>query len=76
MGTALADRYGLGADELAFFAYFATPPPGFREQIAEVAGAGLASGDSPSEARRAARLLQAYELLFWDSLTQPERWTS
>jgi hypothetical protein len=76
MGTALADRYGLGADELAFFAYFATPPPGFREQIAEVAGAGLADGDSPSDARRAARLLQAYELLFWGSLTQPEQWTS
>jgi TENA/THI-4/PQQC family len=76
MGTALADRYGLEADELAFFAYFATPSPGVREQIAEVAGDGLAAGDSPSEARRAARLLQAYELLFWDSLIQPERWTS
>jgi hypothetical protein len=76
MGTALADRYGLGGNELAFFAYFAPPPPGLREQIAEVAGAGLAAGDSPSEARRAARLLQAYELLFWDSLIQPERWTS
>jgi hypothetical protein len=29
---------------------------------------GLAAGESPLRAKRAARLLQAYELMFWDAL--------
>jgi hypothetical protein len=31
---------------------------------------GLGAGDSPTRAGRAARLLQAYELLFWDTLAE------
>jgi hypothetical protein len=31
---------------------------------------GLGDGDSPVRARRAARLLRAYELLFWDTLAE------
>jgi len=43
-------------------------PPGFEERAVAVADAGLAAGDSPARARRAARLLQAYELMYWDTL--------
>lgn len=72
MGQALAERYNLPAEALTFFELFATPPPGFREEITAVARAGLRAGDPQAAARRAARLLQAYELRFWDSLLESE----
>jgi len=73
MRRALADRYKLASVALGFFDYFATPSVSLREQITSVADAGMAAGDQPAHARRAARLLQAYELLFWDTLAQPDR---
>jgi hypothetical protein len=52
-----------GADRVAFFDFFAEPPAGFEERaLALITSGGRASG------RRAARLLQAYELLYWDTL--------
>jgi hypothetical protein len=57
-----------GRCETSFFAFFAEPAPDFEEHALAVADQGLAAGDSPARARRAARLLQAYELLFWDTL--------
>ena len=62
MGDALRPLYG--ADRVAFFDFFAEPPAGFEErELALITTGGRASG------RRAARLLQAYELLYWDTLT-------
>ena len=52
-----------GADAVAFFDFFAEPPAGFEERALALA----ATGD-PASARRAARLLQAYELLYWNTL--------
>ena len=57
-----------GRCDTSFFEFFAEPPPGFGEQGLAVADQGLESGDSPEGAGRAARLLQGYELLFWDTL--------
>jgi len=57
-----------GRCDTSFFDSFAEPPPGFEEQALAVADQGLESGDSPEGARRAARLLEAHELLFWDTL--------
>ena len=57
-----------GRCDTSFFEFFAEPAPGFEEIALVVADQGLASGDPPERARRAARLLQAYELLFWDTL--------
>ena len=65
---ALRARYGATDEDVAFFDFFATPGPGFEDQALEVIDGGLQSGDSPARARSAARLLQAYELMFWDSL--------
>ena len=52
-----------GADAVAFFDFFATPPAGFEERALAL----IATGE-PTSSRRAARLLQAYELLYWDTL--------
>jgi hypothetical protein len=57
-----------GRCDTSFFEFFAEPPPGVEEQALAVADQGLESGDTPEGARRAARLVQAYELLFWDTL--------
>jgi TENA/THI-4/PQQC family len=65
---ALRDAYGAGDEAVAFFEFFATPPPDFEAGTLAVVQAGLDAGDDPAEARHAARLLQAYELLFWDAL--------
>jgi TENA/THI-4/PQQC family protein len=70
MGHVLRHRYGLSADAVGFFEFFATPPPGLRDQIIAVASDGRRRGDATPAARRAARLLQAYELMFWDSLLE------
>jgi thiaminase len=59
MAAALRGRY-----DVAFFEFFASAPPGFEERCLEVVGAG----DDFTHASRAARLLQAYELLYWDTL--------
>ncbi|MBD2895235.1 hypothetical protein ABT299_01855 [Spirillospora sp. NPDC000708] len=66
--TALRERYGFDEEAVGFFSFFAESPPGFEEQALEVMAAGLASGDDPVEASRAARLLHAYETAFWDAL--------
>jgi hypothetical protein len=71
VAAALRDAYGADDAAVAFFEFFATSPPGFREDTLAVAQAGLDVGDDPREIRRAARLLQAYELQFWDALAEP-----
>ncbi len=61
MRDALHPAYG--DDAVAFFDFFAQTPQGFEERALAL----IATGE-PSSARRAARLLQAYELLYWDTL--------
>ncbi len=61
MREALRPLYGAGA--VAFFDFFAEPPAGFEERALALIGTG-----EPASARRAARLMQAYELLYWDTL--------
>jgi TENA/THI-4/PQQC family protein len=61
MRDALRPLYG--ADRVAFFDFFAEPPAGFEERALTLIQTG-----GPASGRRAARLLQAYELLYWDTL--------
>jgi thiaminase len=68
VADALRRRYGLDETAVAFFTFFASPPPGFEQRALTVIDAGLAAGDDPAHARRATRLLQAYELKFWDGI--------
>lgn len=64
----LKERYGFTPDETAFFDLFATPPPTFEADALAVIQSGLDRGVDPRLVSRAARLLQAYELMFWDTL--------
>lgn len=68
LSRALIRRYGLTAEQVRFFDQFAEPAAGFENQATEVIAAGLERGVPPTAVRRAARLLQAYELLYWDTL--------
>jgi thiaminase len=70
VAAAIRASYGAGDDAVAFFEYFARPPEDFEDHALAVIDQGLAAGDSPLLARRAARLLQAYELSFWDVLAE------
>jgi len=70
VAAALSLHYGAGEDAVAFFDFFAEPPPDLEQRLLEAVDQGLAADESALRARRATRLLQAYELMFWDSLDQ------
>lgn len=70
MADALRRRYGFSEAEVAFFTMFATAPQGFEERAAAVVAEGLERNVATAMIRRAASLLQGYELLFWDTLAQ------
>jgi thiaminase len=64
----LRERFGLGEKEVAFFDLFASPPATFEDNARSVIQQGLDRGTEPRLIQRAARLLQAYELMYWDTL--------
>ena len=68
LSAALQDKYGLSAEDVTFFSNFAKPIPGFQEAAAAIVDAGLERGVAERDIKRAVRLLQAYELMFWDAL--------
>jgi len=68
ISRALQAGYGLSGQDVAFFDLFASAPPGFEEQGFSVVEEGLAQGADPVRIRRAARLLQGFELLYWDTM--------
>ena len=64
----LKERFRLGKKEVAFFDLFAFPPATFEASALSVIQEGLDRGTEPRLVQRAARLLQAYELMYWDTL--------
>ncbi len=68
MAAALPASYQLTDVDCAFFAHFAGPSTELERASIQVIDAGLAQGVEATDIARAARLLQAYELLYWDSL--------
>jgi hypothetical protein len=70
IAQALVARYDLTEGAVGFFRFFAEPAPGFAEQATSVVAAGLAAGEDPQEAIRAALALHAYEIAFWDALAE------
>jgi TENA/THI-4/PQQC family len=66
----LRRHYDLGDEAVGFFDFFATPVPEIEEQASAVAAASLEGGRLPPSTRRHARLVQAYELLFWNTLAE------
>jgi thiaminase len=64
----LKERFGLGEKDVAFFDLFANPPATFEANALNVIQQGLDRGTEPRLIQRAARLLQAYELMYWNTL--------
>lgn len=64
----LKQRYGLADSAVEFFDFFAAPSAEFEESALAVIERGLERGIDPRAIHRAARLLQAYELMYWDTL--------
>jgi hypothetical protein len=70
MSAALQRNYGLTQHDVAFFDFFASPIPNFECDALSMIQQGLDHEASPSLVERAARLLQAYEKLFWDTVAE------
>ena len=69
----LKERFGLNDNEVTFFDLFAAPPVTFEGNAQSVIQQGLDRGIEPRLIQRAARLLQAYELMYWDALYSASR---
>lgn len=69
MSKALQDHYGFTKEEVPFFELFSQMPPS-EQQILEVIQGALDRGVEPALIHRAARMLQAYELMFWDAMAE------
>jgi pyrroloquinoline quinone (PQQ) biosynthesis protein C len=69
MSAALKAGYGLTAEAVTFFDLFANLPPASDAAI-PVIQAGLDRGVSTALIARAARMLQGYELMYWDSMAE------
>jgi len=70
VAAALRESYGAPDEAVGFFDFFANPPADFEPDALAVLDEALMAGDSPLHARRATRLLQSYELYFWDALAE------
>jgi thiaminase len=70
VAQALRRHYGLDDEACGFFDFFAAPVPEVERQALAVAEASLEEGRPPASARRHARLVQAYELMFWNTLAE------
>lgn len=68
LSKGLRQHYGFSARDVAFFDLFAAPAEGFEDAALAVVQEDLDRGADPRLIRRAPRLLQAYELLYWDTL--------
>jgi len=64
----LKERFALKENEVAFFDLFSSPPATFEANALAVMQQGLDRGTDPRLLGRAARLLQDYELMYWDTL--------
>jgi thiaminase len=70
MSAALQRNYGLTQRDVAFFDLFASPMPNFECNTLAMIQASLDHGANPQLVKRAARSLQAYEKLFWDTVAE------
>jgi TENA/THI-4/PQQC family len=68
MAKGLREHYGFGDEACGFFDFFTEPVPELEQQALAAIQAGLDAGVPLEPAREYGRLLQAYELIFWNSL--------
>ena len=67
MHRALQEKYGIAPSALGFFDLFASMPS-FEQEALSIIQNGLDRGVCTSVIHRAARMLQSYELMFWDAM--------
>ena len=70
MRKALMEGYGFKDDDLSFFELFSTPVADFEEKARLVIDAGISQGVEPKAIKEASRMLQGYELMFWDAISR------
>jgi hypothetical protein len=68
MRKALMEGYALRGEDLYFLELFSTPVAEFEEKARLVIDDGLSRGVTTSAIKEASRMLQGYELMFWDGL--------
>lgn len=68
LATALRTQYAFSDDACAFFDFFANPAPELEQQALATLQAGIDAGRTTDNAFRYGRLLQSYELMFWNTL--------
>ncbi|WP_394841983.1 hypothetical protein LZC95_33520 [Pendulispora brunnea] len=71
VSTALREHYGFGDADRAFFDFFAAPAPDLERQALQVIQSAIDAGRSTAPALEYGRLLQRYELMFWNTLAEP-----
>jgi hypothetical protein len=69
ISVALKAQYRHGAEAISFFDLFANLPPSDDTALAVIQG-GMDRGVAPALIERAARLLQGYELMYWDTMAE------
>jgi thiaminase len=69
MSAALKSKYGLTAEAVSFFDLFANLPPAGDAAVAVIQD-GLDRGVPSAAISRAARMLQGYELMYWESMAE------
>ncbi|UQA92377.1 thiaminase II/PqqC family protein [Streptomyces halobius] len=70
VATAMRDHYGFPEAARGFFAFFAEPAADLGAKARAAVRHGLDTGQAvPATAYRYGHLLQAYELMFWNSIT-------
>jgi pyrroloquinoline quinone (PQQ) biosynthesis protein C len=67
MSVALKASYGFSSEAVSFFDLFANMPPS-GDAAVEVIQNGLDRGVAAAAIGRAARMLQSYELMYWDAM--------
>jgi thiaminase len=67
MHKALHEKYGIAPSALGFFDFFVNMPS-FEQEALSIIQNGLDRGVSTPFIHRAARMLQSYELMFWDAM--------
>jgi thiaminase len=68
IGQALRKHYNFTDEACGFFDFFATPVPEMETQALAAVQAAVDSGSALAESGRYVRLLQSYEMSFWNSL--------
>lgn len=67
---ALRSQYQFSEEAVGHFLFFADTPQSMLDQAAATVAAGLADGEDPDDAVRTARMVNAYEAAFWETLAE------